>query len=217
MNNIFQEKRNIFLLLVGLLFMLCMVLYFAFLSPLLGDMKQKEQSIESLQADVAVLEKRVEKLGENQENFEKEHALLQKKIPFTRKLDEIVLILQDIERQSSSLIKSVDYQYESSFPTAIFSKELEVNEEDQSVGKSDEGVLPTIDFGEKPESLQIFTIQMDVSSPTYEDFLQFITDIEQQERIMSVSRLRVDKPTEAELSEDEMVTYNVELITFYYD
>lgn len=211
MNNIFQEKRNTFLLLVGLLFVFCFVLYFAFLNPLLIDVKQKKLSIESLRTDVTVLEKKVEQLDGDHEDFKAEQTTLQKKIPTTRKLGEIVLTLQNIERKSSSSIKSIDFQYENSLPTTDISKEQDLDEESGLV----------TDFNEKPKGLQIITVQMDISSPSYEDFLQFITDIEQEERIMSVSQLHLDKPIETEISSaeesKETLIYNVDLITFYYD
>ena len=74
---------------------------------------------------------------------------------------------------------------------------------------------PAIDLSEKPEDLQIITVRMDVTSPNYDDFLEFITEIEQQERIMSVSSLQFEKPGKEE--QGETITHQVELITFYYD
>src|SRR5690625_1676802 len=128
MNNIFQEKRSIFLLLVGLLFVLLIVLYFAFIGPLLGDLKDKKATLKSLQDDVALLEVKVDQLDDAQEEFEQEQIELQKKIPLTRELEEIVLILQDIEQQSSSLIESIDFHYDSSLPTSDFLHELDSDE-----------------------------------------------------------------------------------------
>lgn len=227
MNNIFQEKRNTFLLLIGLLFVLLIVLYFAFISPLLSDFKGKKASQVSLQNDIAVLEKQLEQLADVQEEFEQEQLELQKKIPLTRELEEIVLILQDMELQSSSLIESIDFYYDSSLPTSDFLYELDsdevIEDEDSSVVEgveNDDEASRAIDLNEKPESLQIITIRMDISSPTYDDFLHFITEIEQQERIMSVSGLHFEKTSEEGLvlaeELDETITYQVELITFYY-
>lgn len=211
MNNIFQEKRSTFLLLVGLLFVLLIVLYFAFISPLLSDLKGKETTQTDLQNEIAILESQLEQLDNAQEDFEQDLLELQKKIPPTRELEEIVLILRDIERHSSSLIKSIDFHYGSSLPSANFWQELDSDEVLEGEVDADEEAeeTPAIDFSQKPESLQIITIKMDISSPNYEEFLSFITEIEQQERIMGVSELKFDKP-------GEEVTHNVELFTFYY-
>lgn len=217
MNNIFQEKRSTFLLLVGLLILLLIVLYFAFIGPLLSDLKGKKVSQEILQNDITVLEKQLEQLDDVQEDLEQEQLDLQRKVPLTRELEEIVLILQDIESHSSSLIRSIDFHYDSSLPSSNFFRELDSDEvlEDEEVEES-----PAIDLSEKPENLQLITIQMDISSPNYDEFLSFITEIEQQERIMSVSRLNFIKPGEESLvfaeEPNEQVTHQVELITFYY-
>lgn len=227
MNNIFQEKRNTFLLLVGLLFVLLIVLYFAFIGPLLSDLKGKKATQVNLQNDIAALEKQLEQIDDAQEDFEQEQLELEKKIPPTRELEEIVLVLQDIELHSSSLIESIEFYYDSSLPTSDFLRELDSDEvlegEDDSDAESEENndeASPAIDLSEKPESLQIITVRMDVSSPNYDEFLQFITDIEGQERIMSVSRLQFEKPGEVAFSIEETgetVTHHVEFITFYHE
>src|SRR5690625_2470808 len=149
MNNIFQEKRSAFLLLVGLLFVLLIVLYFAFISPLLSDLKGKKASQVDLQNDIAILEKQLQQLDESQEEFEQEQIALQKKIPLTRELEEIVLILQDIELQSSSVIELIDFHYDSSLPTSDFLNELdsdEVLEGEDDFEENDEGCSTAIDW-----------------------------------------------------------------------
>lgn len=225
MNNIFQEKRNTFLLLIGLLFILLMVIYLAFLRPLSGELKMKESSLIDLQGNIASLEKEVSLLAEDETEIEIEQISLQKRIPLTKELENLVLTLQEIELVSLSRIESIEFHYDSSLPTSDFLSESESDDEDEEIANEeatgDTETIPAIDLSEKPESLQIITVRMDVLSPTYEDFLHFITEIEQQERIMSVSRLYFEKPTEEELiiaeEPDETMTYSVEIITFYYD
>lgn len=223
MNNIFEENRNAFLMLSGLLFVLLIVLYFAFISPLLSDLKDERANHIDLQNEIAVLEKQIQQIDETQEELTQEQLELQKKVPLTRELEEIVLILQDIELQSSSLIELIDFYYDSSLPTPDFSHELDADEviegaNDTESEENSDKESQTIKLKEKPESLQVITISMEITSPSYDDFLQLIKEIEQQERIMSVSKLQFEKTSDFTVKDeqDELITHKVELMTFYY-
>jgi len=223
MNNIFEENRNAFLMLSGLLFVLLIVLYFAFISPLLSDLKDERANHIDLQNEIAVLEKQIQQIDEIQEELTQEQLELQKKVPLTRKLEEIVLILQDIELQSSSLIELIDFYYDSSLPTPDFSHEFDADEviegaNDAEGEENSDKESQTIELKEKPESLQVITISMEITSPSYDDFLQLIKEIEQQERIMSVSKLQFEKTSDFTVNDeqDELITHKVELMTFYY-
>lgn len=223
MNNIFEENRNAFLMLSGLLFVLLIVLYFAFISPLLSDLKDERANHIDLQNEIAVLEKQIQQIDEIQEELTQEQLELQKKVPLTRKLEEIVLILQDIELQSSSLIELIDFYYGSSLPTPDFSHEFDADEviegaNDAEGEENSDKESQTIELKEKPESLQVITISMEITSPSYDDFLQLIKEIEQQERIMSVSKLQFEKTSDFTVNDEqhELITHKVELMTFYY-
>lgn len=223
MNNIFEENRNAFLMLSGLLFVLLIVLYFAFISPLLSDLKDERANHIDLQNEIAVLEKQIQQIDETQEELTQEQLELQKKVPLTRELEEIVLILQDIELQSSSLIELIDFYYDSSLPTPDFSHELDADEviegaNDTESEENSDKESQTIKLKEKPESLQVITISMEITSQSYDDFLQLIKEIEQQERIMSVSKLQFEKTSDFTVKDeqDELITHKVELMTFYY-
>lgn len=223
MNNIFEENRNAFLMLSGLLFVLLIVLYFAFISPMLSDLKDGRANHIDLQNEIAVLEKQIQQIDETQEELTQEQLELQKKVPLTRELEEIVLILQDIELQSSSLLELIDFYYDSSLPTPDFSHELDADEviegaNDAEGEENSDKESQTIELKEKPESLQVITISMEITSPSYDDFLQLIKEIEQQERIMSVSKLQFEKTSDFTVKDeqDELITHKVELMTFYY-
>src|SRR5690625_1882375 len=224
MNNMFEENRSTFLMLVGLMFVLLMVLYFAFISPLLSDLKEKKSSQVDLQNDIAVLEKKLQQLDESEEEFEQEQLELQKKIPLTRELEEIVLILQEIELHSSSVIEEINFYYDGSLPTSDFIHELDteemVEDEDGSEGEKGENndeKSPTIDLVEKPERLQLITLNMEITSHTYDEFLQLVTEIEQQERIMGVSKVQFETQSESvDVETDGSIEAEVELITFFY-
>jgi hypothetical protein len=222
MNNIFQEKRSAFILLVGLLFVLLIVIYFAFLKPFTDELKGKESSSLDLQDEIARLEKEMSRLDDIENELAIEQISLQKKIPLTEELEKLVLTLGEIELVSLSHIETIEFHYDGSLPTTDFLVETEADNEAASDEETEHSTEanPAIDFSEKPASLEIITIRMDVVSPTYEDFLHFITEIEKQERIMSISRLQFEKPGEEELiiaeESNEAIIYNVELITFYY-
>lgn len=227
MNNTFQEKRGILLALVGLFLVLLVVIYFAFLRPLTGELESKESSLGTLKSDIHSLEKEVLALDQVVESFDMERVVQEKKIPVNRQLEELILLIQEIELVSLSEVETIDFTYDSSLPDTVFLQEGEEEDPDGTDTDADteevadeEGAKPAIDLSEKPETLEVITIRMEVSSPSYERFQTFITEIEKQERIMLISRLDFDKPAEEELviadHPDETMTFNLELVTFYY-
>ncbi|WP_346206411.1 hypothetical protein NSS89_12700 [Caldifermentibacillus hisashii] len=106
MSDFFQEKRKIVLFIGIILFLLLGLLYFYMIMPLKDDANAAEQNVKQLETEVKALENR---LNQNETDQPKNTAKLEKKMPLSRQLDELILSLQEIEMVSGSQIASINF------------------------------------------------------------------------------------------------------------
>lgn len=106
MSDFFQEKRKIVLFIGIILFLLLGLLYFYLIMPLKDDANAAEQNVKQLETEVKALENR---LNQNETDQPKNTAKLEKKMPLSRQLDELILSLQEIEMVSGSQIASINF------------------------------------------------------------------------------------------------------------
>ncbi|WP_404996100.1 hypothetical protein [Caldifermentibacillus hisashii] len=106
MSDFFQEKRKIVLFIGIILFLLLGLLYFYLIMPLKDDANAAEQNVKQLETEVKALENR---LNQNETDQPENTAKLEKKMPLSRQLDELILSLQEIEMISGSQIASINF------------------------------------------------------------------------------------------------------------
>ncbi|MEL3958029.1 hypothetical protein NST17_12605 [Caldifermentibacillus hisashii] len=106
MSDFFQEKRKIILFIGIILFLLLGLLYFYLIMPLKDDANAAEQNVKQLETEVKALENR---LNQNETDQPENTAKLEKKMPLSRQLDELILSLQEIEMVSGSQIASINF------------------------------------------------------------------------------------------------------------
>ncbi|WP_346207433.1 hypothetical protein NSS91_12860 [Caldifermentibacillus hisashii] len=106
MSDFFQEKRKIILFIGIILFLLLGLLYFYLIMPLKDDANAAEQNVKQLETEVKTLENRV---NQNESDQPENTAKLEKKMPLSRQLDELILSLQEIEMVSGSQIASINF------------------------------------------------------------------------------------------------------------
>jgi len=106
MSDFFQEIRKIVLFIGIILFLLLGLLYFYLIMPLKDDANAAEQNVKQLETEVKALENR---LNQNETDQPKNTAKLEKKMPLSRQLDELILSLQEIEMVSGSQIASINF------------------------------------------------------------------------------------------------------------
>jgi cobalamin biosynthesis protein CobT len=106
MSDFFQEKQKIVLFIGIILFLLLGLLYFYLIMPLKDDANAAEQNVKQLETEVKTLENRV---NQNETDQPENTAKLEKKMPLSRQLDELILSLQEIEMVSGSQIASINF------------------------------------------------------------------------------------------------------------
>lgn len=220
MNEFFQENRRVLFGLIILLFILFIVLYFAFLRPLTSDLKGTERAIETIEDEVEGLKVTVE--NEEGEETAWDMVDIRKKVPAEKELDPFLLTLEEIEAVSGSRIENIDFAYDGELPEATLSEEDAEDGKETEEAENDEEVEERegIDLSEIPEGLRTISVSMTVYSPDYEHFRQFLVEIYKSERIMLVDGLTFEKPAESQLLEnpkEETISFTIDFLTFYYD
>ncbi len=224
MSDFFQEKRKIILFIGIILFLLLGLLYFYLLMPLKDDANAAEQNVKQLETEVEALENR---LNQNETDQPKNTAKLEKKMPLSRQLDELILSLQEIEMVSGSQIASINFNnYDGGLTEAdgtndnnestdgtddTATNETDENQSDEQTiadENSEDNGSDTNDENEQatdetvtnlPTNVKLITINLSVASPDFEHFQLFLQELEKLERITRVDTLTFTKPAEREL------------------
>ncbi|MBS4208949.1 type 4a pilus biogenesis protein PilO [Bacillus sp. FJAT-50079] len=194
MNNLFEEKRTLFLLLLSLFFLLLLSIYLAFLQPLSSELQSKKNMKVTLEGDIAILEAKSKSEAENSV----EDSPLLSKIPLHPELEKLVLSFQKVETASDSLINNIEFHYDSN--------ENEVDEEGENAAST--GVS-------KPDGLHSITAELTVLSPDYDHFMKFMNEIEMLDRITSVDQLKFFQPDQE--SSTSIMNFTIVITTYYFD
>lgn len=226
MNEYFQENKRSLFILTGLFFILVVVLYFVLLRPLVAGLSSKERAISSANDEIQILEKKLENFELEIVDMDIEQIKLENKIPRERELDEYILSLQQLEVTTNSKIEKIEFMYDSNLEEIEeeedVEEETEENEAEEEIEDTEADEKITIDpeiINEKPDDLQVMTVRLTAASPEFEDFVELLEVIENQERISIVSKLKFLKPTEYDLYFEDIQTaiaFEAELTTFYY-
>lgn len=218
MNNLFKENARIFSLLLVLLFVLLIVVYFVFVNPQSKQLKAAKQNVSNLESEIAALEA---SRNQSKDSLDSDTLLLEKKVPITPELEDLLLTFQEIELVSGSRIENIEFSYDGELPEnhsgSGESQENQSNDANDATENNESEPINTSN-GNKPEFLRVITAKMDVLSPDYDSFQEFLQELEKRERVMRVDKLTFEKPAEKEQLEGsgETITFTIEATTFYY-
>lgn len=222
MNNLFQENKRPFTILLVLLLLLTIVLYFLFLRPLIANVKNQQVTNTSLASEIEVLDARIQALNEQ----EIDTTELELKVPLTRDLQALVLSLENIEEVSGTKVGSIRLNYNDGLPNIDIdddeSSDTNVVESEENAEDIEE-IPNVIPIEDKPERLKMISLRLDVYAPDFEHVKQFIREIEKLERLTIISRVEFSRPVQIiddeQLADDEqpeLMEFMIDLITFYY-
>lgn len=208
-----KGSKVIYSLLIVLILAVAVALYFYLLNP---EMEKRDSlrdkynyqitHLEELTEDVEVARKKLEKAG-----TEDEMAL---KIPQSDEMQNVMDDLDEVQASSSATITEMilnNYKVESpkdevnSLPSNSALTEAELLEP-QTTG------VPTSPIAkmEKPNNLQLLTLQLSVSAYEANDINQFIKKISELPRIYIVDSVKYTNPDVA----DGVVTATIQVTTF---
>ncbi len=241
MNDFLQENKRISVLILIILFLLLALFYFFFILPKKDEIGTKEQNIQQLKTEIRTMEA---KLGELEEGGGENTNRLERKIPLSRSLDELLLHLEEVEMVSGSRIEGIyftDYDGEM-MDLEAFNKEeteagnVETDEEEiqntdvepeDGDAKTDQGQKTEIEVtetelaGALPENVRYITLVLSVQAPDFKHFKTFLKEVEKLERITNVDTLTFAQPVEPVQSgrktDNTILTSEIQLTTFYFD
>lgn len=223
MNNLFQENKRPFTILLVLLLLLTIVLYFLFLRPLIANVKNQQVTNTSLASEIEVLDARIQALNEQ----EIDTTELELKVPLTRDLQALVLSLENIEEVSGTKVGSIRLNYNDGLPNIDIdddeSSDTNVVESEENAEDIEE-IPNVIPIEDKPERLKMISLRLDVYAPDFEHVKHFIREIEKLKRLTIISRAEFSLPDqlnddEEQVDQDEeqeLMEFTIDLITFYY-
>lgn len=208
MNEYIQENKRSLYVIVGLLFILAIVLFFLVLRPVMTDLDKQKKLNDTKEANIELLKIQLENMKKQFEEEDPEKLVLEGKIPPERNIDEYIRSLQALENKTNSEISNITFVYDSNIDVVeTEEEESEIDHEEIIVGK--------------PEELQVIVVQFTATSPSYDDFINLLKTIEQEERISIVSNLQFNQNASIgetpEDEEDETVSFTIHLTTFYYE
>lgn len=135
---------------------------------------------------------------------------LQRKIPVTPYLEQLILELEKAEVLSNSRIVSMTFGEGEFIPAGTTLEEYETIHEDEEETVQDEAYLP--------EGLKKVTVNLSVESDVYEDLTTFLSSLESLTRITQVESVSFTGLPEVTSTEQELesLTYSVTLSAFYH-
>lgn len=207
LSNLFQENKKSVLSLLVLLYVLLTVVFFLFYRPNSVDLKSKKAEQKSLTEEIDLLNAQIEQSKANEEADKEKQLERAKSLPMTPEVNQMILTLEEIEANSESSLQRIGFFYDGALP------ELPLEEGTTEEASSTE--KPVINLEDKPENLQVITMDVLVTSPSYNHFHTLVKEIEAQERMMIVSTMNFDQTTDDESGQS--VSAVITLSTFYYE
>lgn len=233
MNEYLQENRRSLLLLVGLMLILILAIYIFLVRPIMVDYKSEVQQIDELDTEISSLEKEISKEENLSDEVDVEQLVLENRIPTKKDLDEFVLYLQQLELHTNSKIEEIEVSYDESLQfvdeESSEGEELEedVSEDDEELDEDYEDDLDEQEevnsnlLNEKPDELQMINIRLTAFSPNFDELIELLNLIENEERISILTGLEFNIPSEEDLyfsnNPEETISFTANITTFYYE
>lgn len=188
--------------------------YFLTIKPLEIEIATLQESIKT--------EKRLIYQYENgnpeQTEQEIETLSLQKRVPVVDNMEQFLLMLEEAEVVSKSLIQNVSF----SKSTEAVVNETTVEEDINNLEAGTYGMeQPESDEPILPEGLEKLVANLTIEADDYFELKDFVQRIEQFDRIINVDSLQYNGFTEItniteEISEPPVLSYNMAISTYYF-
>lgn len=226
------SKRDKFLLATILLLLVLFISYaqFFYLNPLKSDLQVKEKTLNAEQ-------KQLESLNQNQSGEKSTETIntseLQQQLPVKPLQDQFILDLEKAETVSNSQINSMrflntDKDHTKSNQTNAVngatvqengstSQQNTINSSGNQNGQSSGSASASQAELSLPAGLNKITVELDVTSPGYEEFEKFIESLEQLKRIVAVDSIQYTGESETTTLEQnkQLFTYKLTVSAFY--
>ncbi|WP_404347084.1 pilus assembly protein PilO [Sutcliffiella horikoshii] len=173
----------------------------------------KEVRAEQLQQEKTIEEQLIQVLEQQEETAQANGNTtveLQRKIPVTPFLEQLILELEKAEVLSDSTIVNMSFGEGEFIPASTTLEEYETMHDEEDEAVQEEAYLP--------EGLKKVTVNLSVESEVYEDLSTFLTSLESLTRITQIESVSFTGQPEVTSTEQELqpLTYSVTLSAFYH-
>lgn len=237
MNELFSDKKSGFLILVALVFVIIGAIYYFLIYPLKEEKQLKEVAVSSVRTEVAVLQS--ELASTEVESDEENTFSLEKKVPLTRELDELIRSIEKVDLISESKIESISFnnydevvaestlaptQTEEQTDTGTVEGDTSTESETTVDGTITESetetpVSPIADIS-LPAQLKLITFNITLLTKDYDQLVVFIKELEKLDRVVRVDQIRFSMPGEEQnydIDSENTVSAEIQVTTFYHD
>lgn len=219
MNELVSNKRTAFLLIVTLVVLILGAIYYYVIYPLQNERDSKANIVKVLQTEVAALNEQYQSAQADERPTENTFQL-EKQVPITRELDELIRSIEEIELVSDSRIESVEFN---NYDENVAESTLVPEETEETEGSVEDGeVAPVSPVAETvlPNKLKLITFNVTILSKSFEHFTLFVEEVEKMNRIIRIDQVSMVAPGEEEIvdkSYEEAIEAIIQITTFYYD
>lgn len=206
-----QRKHYIiFASVVALLVMGIILFYYLSYAPKQTMVEQKKQEIEIEEQLIQVLDQQQESAGIGLGNTME----LQRKIPVTSYVEQLILELEKAEVVSNSRIMNMTFGDADFSATTTLDEYVEAN----STTTTDSTEEQQTEQAYLPEGLKKVTVNLSVESENYEDLTTFLEELEGLTRITQIELVAFTGLPELTSIAQELtsLTYSVQLSAFYH-
>ncbi|KPB05533.1 hypothetical protein [Bacillus sp. CHD6a] len=173
----------------------------------------KEVRAEQIQQEKAIEEQLIQVLEQQEETAQVNGSTtveLQRKIPVTPFLEQLILELEKAEVLSDSTIVNMSFGEAEFVPASTTLEEYETMHDEEVETVEEEAYLP--------EGLKKVTVNLSVESEVYEDLSTFLSSLESLTRITQIESVNFTGQPEVTSTEQELqpLTYSVTLSAFYH-
>ncbi|MFF2755059.1 type 4a pilus biogenesis protein PilO [Psychrobacillus sp. NPDC058041] len=226
MNDLVSNKKTGFFLIIALIVVVLGAIYYYFVYPLNEEKSSKEVTISNVRNEIAVLETQLAIPGGEKEN-EENSFVLQKKVPVTRALNELIRSIEQVELISESKIESINFNNydESVVESTLVPTKTEENAQTDHTETTEENTanetpVSPVANTVLPAQLKLITLNISVLTKDYDHLNSFIKELENLERILRVDQIKFSVPGEeqqTEMDSEKTISATIQLTTFYYD
>lgn len=243
--NLSSNKNTQVILLVALIATLIFAVYYYLVLPKQGEVDALNQSIQSLNTEIATIQSSITQLESNQGSSTTNFFALRQKVPPTSDVDELLLNIEEIEYVSNSLVLSISindsgssaaeagigitppedpsaYPNSTGDPNAVNPTEMPNSGTETTEGEVVNETAPSNSpiATSLPPELKLLSFSIEVESPDYNKLLKFIYELENLDRIMHIDSISYSLPgEEVQFEEDatQSVSATIQVTTFYYE
>lgn len=193
--------------IVALLVLGIILFYYLSYAPKQATVVQKKQEIEIEEKLIQVLDQQIESIGAGLGNTME----LQRKIPVTSYVEQLILELEKAEVVSNSTIMNMTFgDADFSAPDSTLDEYVDAHTSATTEQQTEQAYLP--------EGLKKVTINLSVESENYEDLTTFLQELEGLTRITQIESVAFTGLPELTSLAQELaaLTYSVQLSAFYH-